>query len=321
MRTARLLAAMLLPLLASCSNGDDELVSVGTLERDRAELRASAAEMVVARHVDDGEQVQRGDPLLQLDTRLATARLRQAQAELQAARAALAEIRRGARSERIDQARAALEAARSEQQAAASELQRQRKLDADGLTSEQQLEAARKAAGLAAANADQARAQLAELLNGATPEQLALAEAGAEAAAARVQELELLLAQLTVEAPFDGQVEQLLVEVGDRVATGALLATAYRSGPPHARILLPAAEKQSSRVGELRPLLVDGNGCYMARIRFISAQAEYTPYYALREQDRGRLVYRAELELPDTAAELPTGLPASLLRGTACEAE
>ena len=46
------------------------------------------------------------------------------------------------------------------------------------------------------------------------------------------------------------------------------------------------------------------------RVRYVSSEAAFTPYYALNARDRSRLAYLAEVVLtePD-AANLPTGMP------------
>ena len=43
-------------------------------------------------------------------------------------------------------------------------------------------------------------------------------------------------------------------------------------------------------------------------MRWVSADASFTPYFALTEHDRSRLSYLAEVDVPD-AAELPSGVP------------
>jgi HlyD family secretion protein len=46
----------------------------------------------------------------------------------------------------------------------------------------------------------------------------------------------------------------------------------------------------------------------------VASDASFTPYYALTERDRGRLVYVAKVDLIDlAAAELPTGLPVEVV--------
>jgi HlyD family secretion protein len=45
-------------------------------------------------------------------------------------------------------------------------------------------------------------------------------------------------------------------------------------------------------------------------VRYVSAEAAFTPYYSLTQKDRSRLAYVAEITLDDAKArELPAGLP------------
>ena len=54
---------------------------------------------------------------------------------------------------------------------------------------------------------------------------------------------------------------------------------------------------------------VDGvEAAFTGRVRFIAADASFTPYFALTRYDRGRLVYVAEIDLSD-ADDLPAGVP------------
>jgi HlyD family secretion protein len=56
---------------------------------------------------------------------------------------------------------------------------------------------------------------------------------------------------------------------------------------------------------------IDGvDGVLEGTVRFISAEAAFTPYYALTQKDRARLSYLAEVALDDArAASLPVGVP------------
>ena len=313
-------AGFLFVTLAGCGE-PEATIAVGTLERDRAELRAPVMETVIETHVDDGATVEKGQLLLRLDPRRTESRLAAAAANLAAAEARLAEIRRGARSERIEQAQAALAAARSQLEQTRIEWRRQQALASDNLTSESQLDAARTAVEVAESRVEEQYATVDELLTGATPEELARVEAERDAAAAQRDELQLALAELSVEAPLAGRIEQVLVETGDRVTVGMTLITLLRPGPPFANVLLPADAKQTLKVGDQRAVEVDGHGCFLATLRFIASEAAFTPYYALREQDRGRLVYRAELQLPEQASDLPTGIGVELHDRKGCEAQ
>jgi HlyD family secretion protein len=53
---------------------------------------------------------------------------------------------------------------------------------------------------------------------------------------------------------------------------------------------------------------------WAGRVRFVAAEAAFTPYYALNERDRSRLSYLAEVELTDAdAAALPVGVPVEVV--------
>ena len=63
--------------------------ALGTLERDRIVLKATADEIIIAEPVPEGSQVSRGTLLVQLDSRRQSARVAKARAELAQAEAEL----------------------------------------------------------------------------------------------------------------------------------------------------------------------------------------------------------------------------------------
>ena len=65
------------------------------------------------------------------------------------------------------------------------------------------------------------------------------------------------------------------------------------------------------KVGTAARIQVDGVARgFNGQVRFVSSEAEFTPYYALTAADRSKLSYRAEVAFNDgDAAALPAGLP------------
>jgi HlyD family secretion protein len=58
---------------------------------------------------------------------------------------------------------------------------------------------------------------------------------------------------------------------------------------------------------------VDGLEEFLAgTVRWVAADPSFTPYYALTEDERSRLMYLAEIDLPESAENLPTGVPAQV---------
>jgi len=47
-------------------------------------------------------------------------------------------------------------------------------------------------------------------------------------------------------------------------------------------------------------------------VRWISSEPAFTPYFALNQEERANLMYLAEVQLPDSAADLPMGVPAQV---------
>ncbi|HQR24711.1 MAG TPA: hypothetical protein PK163_07975, partial [Steroidobacteraceae bacterium] len=56
---------------------------------------------------------------------------------------------------------------------------------------------------------------------------------------------------------------------------------------------------------------VDGvAGSFGGKVRYVSADASFTPYYSLTQKDRTRLSFLAEITVDDPkAASLPAGVP------------
>jgi HlyD family secretion protein len=297
-------------LLAACQ-GDVPVDVVGTLEWDRIELTADAAEPIVAIEVREGEAVAAGQTVLQLDARRVQARLEESRAMLAQHAARLAELQRGPRAERISQARATLAGAEGALAAALHELNRVRPLVKQELLTRQDQDNAQSAYDTALATRDNARAVLAELEHGTTREELDQAIAARDAAAAVVHGLEVSLERLTVRAPVAGVIDDLPLERGERPAQGAVVAVLLAGDAPHARVYLPEPLRTRVRVGDPASVYVDGiEQPYHGRVRRVSADPAFTPYYSLTERDRSRLSYLTEVELIEAEArELPAGIP------------
>ncbi len=296
--------------LAACQRNDPVGV-VGTLEWDRVELTADAAESIVAIEVREGDAVAAGQTLLQLDARRVQARLDESRALLAQHAARLAELQRGPRFEHLTQARATLAGAEGTLDAASHELKRVQPLVKQKLLTPQDLDNAQSAYDMARAARDTAQAALAELEHGTTREELDQAVAARAAAAAAVRGLEISLEQLTVRAPVPGVVDDLPLEPGERPALGAVVAVLLAGEAPHARIYLPEPLRTRVSAGDPASVYVDGiEQPFHGRVRRVSADPAFTPYYSLTERDRSRLSYLTEVELVGAAArKLPAGVP------------
>ena len=312
-----LLSALLLVALTGCADADKPLL--GTLEWDRVSLPAEASEVLLRVAVAEGERVEAGQLLLELDPRRQDARIAQARAEVEQAAAHLAELSNGARSETIDAARADLARNRAELTDAERSFSRIAELYQRQQVAIAELDRARAARDQASAATRSAEAQLRELTNGTRPEQLEQAAAALEAARGNLAQLQVGREHLSLRAPRSGLVDALPFKVGDQPPTGAELVSLLVGEQPYARVFIPASIRAQVSVGDVMRVFVEGvEQPFQARVRSIRSEAAFTPYYALTGDDASRLMYRAELVLQGEAArQLPAGLPLRAERGDA----
>jgi HlyD family secretion protein len=313
MRTAAVLLTG--AVAAACGRFDDAPPAVGTLERDRIELVAESDEPIVAIEVTEGDAVTAGQLLLALDSAVVDARLAQARAAHARTEQRFAELVRGPRRERILEARARVEGARENSTAQQREHERIAALVARQLVSPSQLDQALARREVAAAELKAAEAELLELTEGTTAEELAQAEAAVSEAKAATRVLEIAAARLQVRAPRAGRVEALPYELGERPPPRATVAVLLADGAPYVRAYVPAALRSRVTAGLEAQIHADGiEQVFSGRVRYVSAEAAFTPYFALTQRDRGRLSYLAEITLTDSAAaDLPTGIPVEVV--------
>lgn len=313
-RTRRLIArgsciAVLVLLIAGC-DGDNGEFAVGTLERDRLDLAAESGEPVVAIEVREGARVATGDLLLVQDRSRLEAQLRALAAERDVAAARLLEAEHGPLVETIDRARAALAEAEAGVRTAALQLERERSLRVRDYASQNVLDVLQGNYDGAVARSNQAREALAELEAGTRSEIVAQLRASVAAVEARIDELGILIERASVRAPVAGTVEALPLELGERPLPGQTVVVLRAEAPTFARVHVPEPVRVRLAVGDPASVRLDGHPHDLpGRVRWVSAEAAFTPYFALTQHDRSRLSYLAEIELEPTTGDLPVGVP------------
>jgi HlyD family secretion protein len=295
-------------LLAGCDKAGPQPI-VGSLEWDRVAVIAELAEPVLKWAVAEGDRVQAGDVILELDARRQDARIAEARGQLAANEARLAELAHGARIETIDAARANVARSHAGLTDAETEYTRVAELRKRELVAQSVVDQALAARNQRRAEAQSAEAQLRELTAGTRPEQVEQAAAAVEATRAALATLELTRERLTVRAPRAGRVDSLPFHPGDQPPVGAELVSLLVGDAPYARVFVPAPRRVGLSPGARFRVQVEGAAApFEAALRSISSEPSFTPYYALTGDDASRLVYRAELVL-EGGADLPAGLP------------
>jgi HlyD family secretion protein len=311
--------ALAAPLLVAGCARERPVEVHGTVERDRLEIIAESNERIVEIVVHEGDRVQAGTVLVRQEAGIAQPRIDQSRAAVLEARRRLADLEQGPRQREIAEARATLDGADSELQTAQNEFERVQALVQRQLLSASNLDQARARRDAARATRDAARARYELLLQGTRTEQVAAARAAVERATAALTEVETVASRHTVTAPRAALVEALPYKLGERPAAGRPVAILLADGVPYARIYVPEPLRTRFTAGARVEATVDGQAeRIQGTVRYVSAEAAFTPYYALTQKDRSRLAYLAEITLDDPAAQaLPAGLPIQVLVPTA----
>lgn len=308
----RYLFCLFFLLLTACSDSSQNL-ALGTLERDRIAHTATANEVIVALPVPAGTQVSQGSVLVKLDSTLQQAEVDKASAEVARAEANLEKLRNGAREEEVAAASANVSGARASLVESRSNYARILNLKKRKLVSQSELDRARAGRDAAQAGLQSAQEALLLLTNGTREEDLRAGEASLNSAKATLAIQTQRLTNLTIIATRDGILDSLPWNLGERVTMGSPVAIILAGKAPHARVYVPEPYRVKLKVGNSLVVHVDGiEQPITGTLSWIATEPAFTPYYALNQQERSRLMYLAEITLPDTASDLPNGVPAQV---------
>jgi HlyD family secretion protein len=146
------------------------------------------------------------------------------------------------------------------------------------------------------ADLDRSRAELDNARSALGADRAALAQTQAT-----LDQDQITLERLTLRAPRDATIDSLPYHVGERPPVHAVVTVLLDASGAYAQVYVPVIRFD----GEDKP--------YAATVRYVSADAAFTPYYALNERDRSRLAYLAKVYLDGSdASNLPTGAPVSV---------
>jgi HlyD family secretion protein len=295
--------------ICACSNNEIDQ-ALGTLERDRIVLKATASEIITALPLRESSKVKQGDLVVQLDTRQQQAFVAKATANLTSKKALLSKLHHGARIEDIAATRAQVERAEAQRVQSEKIFERAAILASKHLTSPMEIDNARAQRDSARADKRRAEQNLLVLTHGSRAEDLTQAEAFVAEAEAALAVENYKLEQLRITATRNGVLDRLPKYLGERTNVGEAVAILLVGDAPYARVYIPEPARSHLNLGQVLTVKVDGYAkTFAGKLRWVSQDPAFTPYYALNSTDRARLVYLAEIDLPPTANDLPSGLP------------
>jgi len=270
--------------------------ATGTVQpASMVEVRSRATGQVTRVLVDEGQRVRRGQVLVELDDPDARhavesygAALRSAEAAVANAQARLDELHAGATVYARQEAEEAVRQAEASVAQANDNLTRQQQLLRDGYVAQSVVDDARHNVQIAESQLRAARAKLADIQAGSTPEQVAQAEAAlrqahaqADQTGAALRQAEEQLAETHVTAPISGVVVKRSVDIGQSIIGGSgvggtLVITVAQIEPLYATVAVDESDIAGVRIGMPVRLTADAlpGAVIRGRVDKIAAVAE-----------------------------------------------
>ncbi|MCM1503815.1 MAG: efflux RND transporter periplasmic adaptor subunit [Muribaculum sp.] len=193
----------------------------GQAEATSVRISGKLPGRVIELYVEEGQQVKAGDTLVHIHSSLADAKLYQAEAMQTAASAQNKKIDAGTRSQVIQSAYDLLQQAIAARNIAEKTYKRMESLYKQDVVSEQKRDEAKAAYDATVAGENAARSQYEMAKEGAQYEDKESAKAITDAAKGSVMEVEALLQDQYLVAPFDGEIDLIYPHESELVSLGS----------------------------------------------------------------------------------------------------
>lgn len=292
----------------------ERIAANGVVEgaHSEAALRLEATGTIVVVHAEEGQEVQRGTLLLELENSTQKHQVALAHAELAIARADLERLRNGERVEKRQAAAAVETARRAVLQQAESDFKRSHQLFRTNAASGEQYENDRFKMLRAKADLAEAAAQRALVEAPARKEDIAAAEGQVAAAEAKLHRAETDLAKTRLLARRPGRILQVHAEPGEIASPNSAQPLVTMTDLSHLRVRAFVEELDCGRVRRGQHAIVTADG-YPDQ-EFAGTVALVIPRMGKRapQTDRSNeykdMYFREVLIDLDSTADLPVNL-------------
>lgn len=306
------LGATGLPPGIAGGNGRIEAVEIDVSTRIAGRLREILA--------NEGDFVEAGQVLAQMDIEQLESRRRQAEAELKRATIGIDTANSLVTQREAEREAAAAVVAQREAQLDAAErkLARSEQLVKNFTTSQQVFDDDRASQQGAKAAVGAAKAQLAASEAGinAAKAQVIDAEASVEAAKAAISSIVSDINDSTLKAPRAGRIQYRVAEAGEVLSSGGRVLNLVDVGDVFMTFFLPTAQAGRVALGSDVRIVLDAAPQYVipAKVSFVADVAQFTPRSVETQDERQKLMFRIKAKIsPDLLKkyiqQVKTGLP------------
>lgn len=144
------------------------------------------------------------------------------------------------------------------------------------------------------------------------------AQKAIQVAAAKLQEVQAMIADLTLVSPRNGEVQYKLKRAGEMVAAGEPIVTVLDLTDIHMIVFLHAADAGRVTMGDEARVILDAVPEYVipAKVSFIASDSQFTPKTVETEDERKKLMFRVNLRIDPQELKRYYGRVEGGLRGT-----
>jgi HlyD family secretion protein len=290
---------------------------IEAVEYDIATKRPGRIAKVLAR---EGDRVEPGQVLVEMDVRDLQAELRQAEAELCRSVESRYQAVAGVAQKRSDikLAMAAIAQRETELKWAEVEFERSRELLKRELIARQQFDEdqTKKLTSEAALAMEQARKLTADAALKAAEFQVSQSEAASDAARAAIERIKTDIDDSRIAAPIHGRVLYRLAEPGEVLGAGGKVLTVLELTDVYMTIFLPTALAGQLKIGAEGRLVLDAapDMVIPATVSFVAPRSQFTPREVETKTEREKLMFRVKVKIDPEVLQknidrVKTGLP------------
>jgi len=300
-----------------------ELYYSGTIEATQSHLSFQVGGRVVQVNAKEGQVVEKGQVLVELETSELKARDDQALANYDKAvksrqqQETLLAIYEKTLPEDVVRAQANVAAAKDVMEDARKNNDRYTQLFARGVVSEKERETLKLNYDTAKSRLIETEAALQQAKNNLariemTRREIASLDATAKAAKAALDQSGIQLKYAQVLAPFTGVITSRSVEPGEVLNVGREIMTLSDLSTVDLKIFVDETEIGKVKPGQNVDVKVDTfpNKIFKGKVSFISPEGEFTPKIIQTRKERVKLVYLVKVSVPNPDFELKSGMPA-----------
>ncbi len=197
----------------------------GQIEVREVDIAPKLTARITKVHVTEGQQIQAGDLLVEMDSPEVQAKLAQAQAAKEAAQAVAQKAQNGARPQEVEMARQNWQRAQAAAALAKTSYERVQSLFNQGLVAAQKRDEAQTHWRASDAQAQAARAQYDMVASGARPEDKSAAAAQVRQVDGVMAEARAAEAETQLRSPVGGEVANVLAKAGELSPAGVSVVT------------------------------------------------------------------------------------------------